>query len=55
MANTPGYSFRLTIRIKTDKAGWRRASYWSMRTMRNLPLPIDKADWFLATGQADAA
>jgi len=51
--NTPGYSIRLTIKITTDKTGRRRATYWSMRAMRNLPLKIDDADLFLATEQAD--
>ena len=50
---TPGFDFRLTIRIKADKNGKRRATYWSMRTMRNLPLKIDDADFWLATEQAD--
>lgn len=53
-SNTPGYNFRLTIKIKADKNGKRRATYWSMRAMRNLPLPIDTADLLLATEQADA-
>jgi len=28
---TPGYSFRLTIKIAADKNGRMRATYWSMR------------------------
>jgi len=50
---TPGYGYRLTIKIKTNKTGQRRATYWSMLGMRNMPLPIDKADLLLATEQAD--
>ena len=51
--NTPGYDRRITITIKTNKAGKRRATFWSMQTMRNLPLPIDTADLFLAMDLAD--
>jgi len=50
---TPGYDRRITIKIKTDKNGRRRATYWSMRAMRNLSLKIDVADLLLATEQAD--
>jgi hypothetical protein len=51
---TPGHDRRITIKIKTDKNDRRRATYWSMRTMRWLPLPIDNADLLLVTEQADA-
>lgn len=50
---TPGYDRRITITIKTNAAGKRRATYWSFRTFRNLPLKIEDADLFLAMDQAD--
>jgi hypothetical protein len=52
---TPGYSFRLTIKIAADKNGRMRATYWSMRQMRNMPLKLADAEFFLATEQADRA
>ena len=55
MANTPGYNIRLTIKIAEDKNGHRRATYWSMACMRNLPIAIAKAEKFLANGEANAA
>ena len=50
---TPGYDRRITIKIKTDKNGRRRATYWSFRAMRNLPIPVDQADFLLAEDLAD--
>lgn len=49
--NTPGYKSRITIRIRADKNGQRRAHYWGM-ARRWLPLPLADAELFLAADQA---
>lgn len=53
MNNTPGYDFRIKIRLTTDKKGRERAAYWSWRTQRWLPIKIVDAWHWLATDQAD--
>lgn len=54
-ANTPGFQFRASIRISTDRAGRKRAHYWSMRGARWFSMEVAKAELFLATGLAATA
>lgn len=53
ITKTPGYDRRITITIKTDAKGKKRATYWSFRAMRNLPLKLADAELFLAMDLAD--
>jgi hypothetical protein len=52
---TPGYDHRISIRIVADKNGRPRATYWSMRALRNLPIKLADAELFLAMDQAERA
>jgi hypothetical protein len=50
--NTPGFDFHLDIKFIVTKAGKRRATYFSRRAMRWLPVPVANADLFVAQGLA---
>jgi hypothetical protein len=55
MTKTPGYSIRLNIRFTTDAAGRQRASYFSARALRWLPVKVADAERWIATDVADRA
>jgi hypothetical protein len=49
------YSYAREVRIATAKNGQRRATYWSKGTCRWLPIPVDVAEYLVATGHAEVA
>lgn len=53
MEKTPGYNTRLEVFFQTTARGKRRAYYWDARQFRAFPMPLDKAELFVATGQVD--
>jgi hypothetical protein len=50
--NTPGFNFHLDIKFAVTKAGKCRATYFSRRAMRWLPVPVANAELFVAQGLA---
>jgi hypothetical protein len=50
--NTPGFDFHLDIKFTVTKNGKRRATYFSRRALRWLPVPVANADLFVAQGLA---
>jgi hypothetical protein len=50
----PAYLLRSAIRIAVDRKGRARATYFSMPSLRWLPVPLDMARLALAA-QAEAA
>jgi len=50
--NTPGFNIHLDIKFIVTKNGKRRATYFSRRALRWLPVPVANADLFVAQGLA---
>lgn len=51
--NTPGFNIRLELKFTIDRTGRKRASYWSYKAFRWLPVQTRDAERWIAAGDAD--